>query len=206
MSKGRNVAKGGTKSGIKVGETGSVYFSRRYGRVDMHVSEPGGLLAVATEDGGTRPADPVDIDRLKKSGHAVAIGGIVPDAKAGDGPIRRVDVIDTRSAPKPLHASEMMTSSPSIGSAGDGERHGPPTLQERADHIATTFAFDTVVHESLSARCAYGYYLAALRDMNRRHRTARIEPMSTADFDRLVAVAGFIMEAGLEPPTGATIH
>lgn len=206
MSKGRNADKGEKKLGIKVGQTGDVYYSRCYGGIDMHVSSHGGLLAVATEEGGPRPAGRIDIDHLKRSGDAVAFEGVVPDGGTGDGPIRCVDVITMQPSPKAVDVSEMTTSMPPIKSAGEGERYGPASPQEQADQIASTFALEAVVHDFLSVRCAYEYYREAIKDLNRHHRAARIEPLSAGHFDRLVAVARFIMEVESDPPVGATMH
>lgn len=205
MSKGRNAGKGETKVGIKVGQTGDVYYSRRYGGIDMHVGGNGALLAVATDD-GPRPAGRIDIDHLKRSGDAVAFEGVVPDGGTGDGPIRRVDVITMQPSPNAVDVSEMTTSMPPIESAGHGGRYGPDSPEEQADHIASTFAFEAVVHDFLSVRCAYEYYREAIKDLNRHHRAARIEPLSAEDFDRLYAVARFIMEGKDGRPVGSTMH
>jgi hypothetical protein len=206
MSKGRNAGNGETKVGIKVGQTGDVYYSRRYGGIDMHVSSLGGLLAVATEEGGPRPADRIDIDHLKRSGDAVAFEGIVPDGGAGEGPIRCVDIIAMQPSQKAINVSETTTLMPPIEPEEAGERHGPPSPQEQADQIASTFALEAVVHDFLSVRCAYEYYREAIKDLNRHHRAARIEPLSAEDFDRLVAVARFIVEVEHGPNVGSTMH
>jgi len=205
MSKGRNADRGETKLGIKVCQTGDVYYSRCYGGIDMHVGGQGGLLAIATDD-GPRPAKRVDIDHLKMSGDAVVFEGIVADGGAGEGPIRRVDVIAMKPSPKSVDTSETTTLMPPIEPEEAGERHGPPSPQEQADQIASTFALEAVVHDFLSVRCAYEYYREAIKDLNRHHRAARIEPLSAGDFDRLVAVARFIMEVESDPPVGTTMH
>lgn len=206
MTKSTNTAKGEKKTGIVVGETGDVYFPRRYGGIDMHVSGPGALLAVLTADGGTRPADHLDIARLKRAGGAVAVEAIVPGGRNGERPIRRVDVVGNRPAPDTLAVMELMTPVPSVRTADGSERHGPPSPQEYADHIASTLVFEAVTNPFLTTRAAYAYYFEALHDLNRRHVTGRIGPMSRADFQRLMIIARCLLETEAEPPADATIH
>lgn len=206
MTKSRNSKTGDTKLGLRIGDTGNVYFSRCYGGVDMLVSGPGGLLALATEGGGTRLPDRVDIDRLRSSGAAMMVEQVVPRGGITEGPIRRVDVITMRHAPSTPDYTEHMTPVPSILSPDGRERHGPPSPQEYADHIASTLAFEAATNASLSASSAYEYYREALAELNEQHRTGRVGRMPASQFDRLVAVADFLMESGDEPPVGATIH
>lgn len=192
--------------GLKVAESGCLYYHRRVGGVDMHVSGAGGLLAIAPKGGEACLPNAVDIRDLRNRGVVASVSMVVSDEDTVEAPIRFVDVIPTRPAPKILDVVEMMTPVPLIMSDDGSERHGPPSPQEQADHIASTLAFEAVTNHNLSARGAYEYYRAALRHHNKQHRTGEIERMTPSDFDRLIALARFLIEDAAEPPCGATVH
>lgn len=191
--------------GLKVADSGCLYYHRRVGGIDMHVSSAGGLLAIAP-NGETCLPGAVDIRDLRNRGVVASVSMVVSDHDTVEAPIRFVDVIPTKPAPKPLDVVEMMTPLPLIMSDDGSERHGPPSPQEQADHIASTLAFEAVTNRGLSARCAYEYYREALEHHNEQHRTGEIERMTPSDFDRLIAVARFLVEDAAEPPFGATVH
>lgn len=192
--------------GLKVADSGCLYYHRRVGGIDMHVSSAGGLLAIAPNGGETCLPGAIDIRDLRARGIVASVSMVVSDAGVVEAPIRFVDVIPTKPVRKPHDVIEMMTPVPMILSPDGRERHGPPSPQEYADHVASTLAFEAATNASLSALSAYGYYREVLDHLNRHHRTGEVPRMAPSAFDRLVAVAEFLMDDEAEPAAGATIH